>query len=217
MTSVTNTLPPGLTQAQPVGATGGKNDLNQAAFLKLMTAQLKFQDPFDPVDNSAMVAQMAQFSSVAGIAEMNASLKAIATGMAGSRLSEAAGFIGRSVLVPGNLAMADADGSYVGEIAFANPADNVTLDWVDASGAVVHSQSLGRVEAGSRPVGFNSVDDDGKPLNLGPLKMRISGAAPSDMAGWMPVVAVESDPSSSEAMLVTPYGGVPVSDVRRIS
>ena len=47
-------------------------------FLKLMTVQMQQQDPFNPVDNTAMVAQMAQFSSVAGISEMNASLKGIA-------------------------------------------------------------------------------------------------------------------------------------------
>ncbi|MBK7283543.1 MAG: flagellar hook capping protein [Sphingomonadales bacterium] len=52
--------------------------LDETAFLRLMTTQLKEQDPFNPVDNTAMVAQMAQFSSVAGISEMNASLKGIA-------------------------------------------------------------------------------------------------------------------------------------------
>jgi flagellar basal-body rod modification protein FlgD len=46
-----------------------------------MTTQLKAQDPFNPVDNQAMVAQMAQFSSVAGIEEMNVALKSIAEQM----------------------------------------------------------------------------------------------------------------------------------------
>lgn len=51
--------------------------LGQTDFLRLMTTQLKEQDPFKPVDNQAMVAQMAQFSSVSGISEMNVSLKGI--------------------------------------------------------------------------------------------------------------------------------------------
>ena len=51
--------------------------LGQTDFLRLMTTQLKEQDPFSPVDNQAMVAQMAQFSSVAGISEMNIALKSI--------------------------------------------------------------------------------------------------------------------------------------------
>lgn len=56
----------------------GEKQLGQTDFLRLMSTQLKQQDPFDPVDNQTMVAQMAQFSSVAGISEMNVSLKSIA-------------------------------------------------------------------------------------------------------------------------------------------
>ena len=51
--------------------------LGQADFLKLMTAQLQNQDPFNPVDNTQMVAQMAQFSSLACITDMNTTLKSI--------------------------------------------------------------------------------------------------------------------------------------------
>jgi flagellar basal-body rod modification protein FlgD len=60
----------------------GQSQLDQTAFLRLMTTQLNAQDPFNPMDNTQMVAQMAQFSSVAGIAEMNASLRAITDQMA---------------------------------------------------------------------------------------------------------------------------------------
>jgi flagellar basal-body rod modification protein FlgD len=56
-----------------------QKQLGQTDFLRLMTTQLKQQDPLDPVDNQAMVAQMAQFSSVAGISEMNVSLRGIAS------------------------------------------------------------------------------------------------------------------------------------------
>lgn len=55
--------------------------LGQTDFLRLMTTQLKQQDPFSPVDNQAMIAQMAQFSSVAGISDMNVALKAISAQM----------------------------------------------------------------------------------------------------------------------------------------
>ena len=57
---------------------GPQASLGQSDFLALMTTQLKQQDPFDPVDNQAMIAQMAQFSSLAGISEMNDTLRAIA-------------------------------------------------------------------------------------------------------------------------------------------
>jgi flagellar basal-body rod modification protein FlgD len=51
--------------------------LGQGDFLRLMTAQLAQQDPFNPVDNQEMVAQMAQFSSLAGVSETNDKLSAI--------------------------------------------------------------------------------------------------------------------------------------------
>ncbi len=51
--------------------------LDQGDFLRLMTAQLAQQDPFNPVDNQEMVAQMAQFSSLAGVSETNDKLSAI--------------------------------------------------------------------------------------------------------------------------------------------
>ncbi|MBL0769612.1 flagellar hook capping protein [Sphingopyxis sp. XHP0097] len=56
--------------------------LGQSDFLRLMTAQLSQQDPFNPVDNQEMVAQMAQFSSLAGISETNVTLQQISEQLA---------------------------------------------------------------------------------------------------------------------------------------
>ena len=53
--------------------------LGQEDFLRLLTTQLQMQDPFDPVDNKEMLAQMAQFSSLAGISDMGKTLGAIAS------------------------------------------------------------------------------------------------------------------------------------------
>jgi flagellar basal-body rod modification protein FlgD len=52
--------------------------LGQADFIHLMTTQMRLQDPLDPVDNKEMIAQMAQFSSLAGINDINLTLQAIA-------------------------------------------------------------------------------------------------------------------------------------------
>lgn len=55
------------------------SDLNQNDFLKLMMAQLKQQDPTAPTDQKEMLAQMAQFSSLAGSTEMGETLKTISS------------------------------------------------------------------------------------------------------------------------------------------
>lgn len=59
-------------------AKSGFAALGQQDFFKLLTVQMQMQDPFDPVDNKEMLAQMAQFSSLAGISEMGDTLSSIA-------------------------------------------------------------------------------------------------------------------------------------------
>ncbi|MBE1528222.1 flagellar basal-body rod modification protein FlgD [Sphingopyxis sp. OAS728] len=61
----------------PVFQPKGGKQMDQSDFMRLMTAQLSQQDPFNPVDNQQMVAQMAQFSSLAGISETNTVLAKI--------------------------------------------------------------------------------------------------------------------------------------------
>lgn len=217
MTTIAGDFATTQTKTQTVAAKNSQESLGQAAFLKLMTAQLKFQDPFDPVDNQAMVGQMAQFSQVAGISEMNASLKAIASGFGTSRLSEAANFIGRSVLQDGDTAYADAQGRYRGEFTLPAAADNVSVEWLNAAGEVVHTQTLGRRDAGKVPFELVSLDDAGNPMNAGALKVRVTGAAPSTMSVWLPVTAVESSGTGADAMLVTPAGNVPAGSAKRIA
>ena len=51
--------------------TTGKQDLKQEDFLSLLTKQLAQQDPFKPVSNDQMIAQMASFATVDGIGKMN--------------------------------------------------------------------------------------------------------------------------------------------------
>ena len=74
MTIVANTTSGTTVQTSSQNKTG-LGSLGQGDFLNLMTAQLRMQDPFDPVDNKEMLAQMAEFSSLSGIAEMNDTLK----------------------------------------------------------------------------------------------------------------------------------------------
>jgi flagellar basal-body rod modification protein FlgD len=78
MTSI-NTIDPRNSPIVPKGA--GTKSLGQTDFLRLLSTQLKEQDPFNPTDNTQMVAQMAQFSSVTGISEVNSSLKSMAAQM----------------------------------------------------------------------------------------------------------------------------------------
>ena len=59
----------------------GMGGLDQGDFLKLLTTQLQQQDPLAPVDNKDMLAQMAQFSALAGSTKTNATLADISAKM----------------------------------------------------------------------------------------------------------------------------------------
>lgn len=64
------------TPSRPSGE-GGLASLGQADFLRLLTTQLQFQDPLEPVNNEAMLAQMAQFSALSATTQSGATLDRI--------------------------------------------------------------------------------------------------------------------------------------------
>ena len=66
------------TGAGPAPTPSANPTLGQSDFIRLLTTQLKQQDPTDPVDNKEMIAQMAQFSSLSGIEKINTTLQDIA-------------------------------------------------------------------------------------------------------------------------------------------
>jgi flagellar basal-body rod modification protein FlgD len=176
-----------------------------------MTTQLTTQDPFNPVDNTQMVAQMAQFSQVAGIAEMNSSLRAIVESLGGGRFADAASWIGRSMLVESDVATPLRDGSYAGEMALTAAAEEVTVNFVDANGAVVHSQSLGAQAAGNVAFAWDGKNAAGETVANGPLQVvvtaRSAGIASNPAtATWTTIGGIQSPASGGASRLVTGLG-----------
>lgn len=81
VSSVFNSYSTSTAKAETATANKGQglSSLGSGDFLKLMTVQMQQQDPLNPVDQKEMLAQMAQFSSLAGTTEMGDTLKAIST------------------------------------------------------------------------------------------------------------------------------------------
>jgi flagellar basal-body rod modification protein FlgD len=76
------------------GTSTGTSTLGYDAFLKLLTAQMQYQDPTKPMDSTQFVSQLASFSNVEQSVKMNAKLDAIVTQNA---LGQADGLIGKTV------------------------------------------------------------------------------------------------------------------------
>jgi flagellar basal-body rod modification protein FlgD len=126
-----------------------KDQLGQTDFLKLMTAQLQNQDPFAPMDNGDFIAQMAQFSSVAGISKMSETMSGIADQMGQFRVASSVNYLGHSVMIPGNLARADGNGEIHGAIELERASVDTRVEFLDAkTGESLHTLDMGGQASG---------------------------------------------------------------------
>ena len=188
----------------------GKGTLGQADFLKLMTTQLNAQDPLNPMDNKDMVTQLSQFSSTAGIAEINASLKAISAKLEGSRIGDAATWIGHDALIAGDFVNRSNDGTYSGQVNLDSAANSVTIDLLDTNGLIVNSQTSRDVGTGPISFAWDGIGENS--TATGQLRVRVTardasgGTVPTTTNVWTPVKAVQSPAGGSATRLVTPNG-----------
>tara|TARA_Y100001936_G_scaffold105553_1_gene103784 strand:- start:248 stop:952 length:705 start_codon:yes stop_codon:yes gene_type:complete len=207
----------GVKTQEEVQKQGNKNTLGQEDFLKLMTAQLQNQDPFAPMDNGDFIAQMAQFSTVTGITEINNNLTNLGSKLEPNRVATAAQFLGHSVLVPGQVASPDDKGEIHGVVDLPGYSNDVGLTFTSPSGEIVHTMNLGSNEKGL--VGFSWVDI---PEDIRKNKTRLTiqayagnGEASDGLttAVYNKVIAASAPKHTEDVILETKdYGEISASD-----
>ncbi|MFL2785060.1 MAG: flagellar hook assembly protein FlgD [Paracoccaceae bacterium] len=148
-----------------------RDTLGQEEFLTLMTAQLQNQDPMEPMDNGDFIAQMAQFSTVTGITDMANSMKAMADELKQFRVASISNIMGNSVLVPGDVTVADRNGELHGVFELDKTAIDTRVNFVDAqSGELLKAKNMGPQASGL--IGFEWRDlpaayrDGGKEIRV---------------------------------------------------
>ena len=196
-----------------------KQELGQADFLKLMTAQLQYQDPMKPMDNAQFIGQMAQFSTVSGIQGLQDSFTKLATSLQSTDTLQAAGLVGHSVLVPGSAAALGSSGGISGAIDV--PASGaVTVDIADASGAVVRQINLGTQGAGLAAFNWDGLSNTGERLAAGAyqFKARVDNNGQTQSASTYVVATVNSVSLGSGGLTLDLQGLGPVAfgQVRQI-
>ena len=154
ISSITN--PTGAGQ-QPVSA--AQNVLGKDDFLHLLTVQLRYQDPLNPLENTEFIAQMAQFSSLEQLQNMNQSMEK-------SQGSEAelhtafknnlvTSLVGKSVEVPTQQVTYDGASAEV-SYRLGDRAQSASLRILDARGQLVRELELDTAQA------YGTVEWDGK-------------------------------------------------------
>ena len=135
--------------------------LGQKDFLKLMTTQLQNQDPFAPMDNGDFIAQMAQFSTVTGIEEMNNSIGKLVEEFDQARIATASNLLGHSVLVPGNIGRVDESGELHGVLDLPEATIKTELIYRDAAtNAELFRDDLGPKAAGLVGFKWDNIPDE---------------------------------------------------------
>ena len=135
--------------SQAAASSAADTTVTADRFLKLLVAQMKNQDPLNPMDNAQVTSQMAQISTVTGINQLNTTVQGLSSQFMQLQAVQGASLVGRDVIVPGNKLSVD-DTTAVGQGGFelTGAADAVKVDILSPSGAVVQSLNLGAQSAG---------------------------------------------------------------------
>jgi flagellar basal-body rod modification protein FlgD len=149
MTSSHTTDVPNVPTNTPPGGALGKNQ-----FLKLLIAQLQHQDPMNPMQGDQMAAQLAQFSSLEQLQQINATLNDQSTAygsvLGAIQAGAAMNTIGRTVIAVGDqVQIGGANGATTVTADLAG-AGNATIKIYNSAGVEVATQSLGAVAGGRR-------------------------------------------------------------------
>ena len=203
--------------AKPVNDKMGKTE-----FLTLFTTQLQNQNPLDPVNNEAFVAQLAQFSQLEASTNMSASLETMAKSMKSDRFMNGANLIGKQVTAPLGNARYEKGSTISGLVSLPAGADSVSLDVMDAQGKKIYTQTLGRQMPGDLKLSWNGATDAGEPAPSGIYKIvatvnSLGKITQTPISTPMTVKSVTYSPADDD-LIVELEGGatVPLSQISRI-
>lgn len=145
-------------------------------FLKLLTAQLKNQDPMNPLDNAQMTSQMAQISTVNGIEKLNATLEKMMSSSTEAQAMQAAAMLGHNVLVAGDGITVGESGQAFGGIQFPQSVDSAAITIKDSNGLVIRTINLGAQEAGQQTFSWDGKNDAGEAVAAGRYTFSVAAA-----------------------------------------
>jgi len=156
-------------------------------FLKMLTTQMKYQDPLNPIESSDYAVQLATFSGVEQQTQTNGLLRDLGTQFSLLGMSELAGWVGREARVAGPV---HYSGSPV-ELA-PNPArlaDRSVLVVRDDAGKLVSREDL---PASTAPYSWLGADAAGDPLPNGRYSLSLESWQGEQLLGESPVESYQT-------------------------
>ncbi|MDG2461196.1 MAG: flagellar hook capping FlgD N-terminal domain-containing protein [Luminiphilus sp.] len=162
-------------QANAMFKNGDDDDmLGRDAFLQLFTAQLKNQNPLDPMENEAFVAQLAQFSSVEGIKGMQSSLETLVGNLREQSLLTGSELVGKRVAIAGGFGQGGGAKPTQTLVSLQDGADMLTMSVYNDSGELVFRQNVGELEPGEHRFAWSGQDSNGNQLPVDTYQVTAS-------------------------------------------
>jgi flagellar basal-body rod modification protein FlgD len=213
----------GLTNSPATQSRLGRSDLTSADFLRLMTEQLKNQDPLKPLSNAEFVSQMAEMSTAQGVGELETAMATMTQTMNSDQALRGAALIGRNALVETDrLALAAGEGGVLGAsgVAAAPAAGTITVDITTSSGALVRRLQVQAQGAGDVAFEWDGTNDAGAAVAPGTYRMRATFGTGRDAqaVGTGAMAPIESVTLDPQGMLLNlrGLGTAPLSSIRRL-
>jgi flagellar basal-body rod modification protein FlgD len=191
-------------------------------FLTLMLAQLKNQDPTEPMDNGAFLAQLAQINTASGIEGLQSSFSNFSASMQSNQALQASGLVGRSVSVPGPEVMLNSGSSVEGGVMLSTSTSELQLSVYDGRGQLVRNIGMGTQTAGDIPFNWNGLANDGTPLPSGVYTIKAEAMVDGSLTamGTKAYATVESVSMASGSqgiqLNLAGIGTVPFSNVQQV-
>lgn len=177
------TLP---TDNGPTYAGRDNSVLGKDAFLKLLVTQLGNQDPLNPKSNEEYVAQLAQFSSLEQMQNINTNLQASQQINQSVNNALTASLIGKEVQAVGNSATVGDTGSVTLPIGVGAASSGV-ITIKDADGKIVRKLTVDSLKAGPNDITWDGKDDQGNRVKPGDytyaVEARDAGGTPVEAQG----------------------------------
>jgi flagellar basal-body rod modification protein FlgD len=152
----------------------GSSAMGKDEFLKLMMAQLSQQDPTAPSDSNAFVAQLAQFSSLEQMQNVNSTLQSLLVGQASQNNTGAINLVGKDVLYKTDQITLEQGQPVTAHAKLAGEAAEVTATITDADGKVVRTIKLGVEGEGDLQVKWDGRDNSGNTAKPGTYTVSIA-------------------------------------------
>ncbi len=154
--------------------------LGRDAFMQLLVAQLKNQDPLEPADSKEMITQLSQLTSVEELVTMGNRIRNVEAAMSSVSSTQVSSLVGKTVTADASTLWLEETGNSTGSFDLNARAESVTVTVRDAEGRAIRHIDLGDGYPGQQEVTWDGNDDSGNRVAPGRYSIEI---AAKDAAG----------------------------------